>query len=206
MQLLAKFRSAFFIAATVLLMTSMAVGAVQNGGMRRGGVGGRPEVAGAQSGGQRQGHLGQWLASHSNLPLADQQRALEKEPGFRELPPQTQQRILDRLTQLNKMSPEQRRRLLDHTEALEQLTIPQRQQVQGALQQFRALEPNRRRMVARAFGGLREMPLDQRQTVLGSERFRSQFSDQERKVLSNLLAVEAYIPFEHPVAGPTAGK
>ena len=54
---------------------------------------------------------------HSNLPLAEQQRALENEPGFRDLPPQTQQRMRDRLTQLNNMTPEQRRRILERTEA-----------------------------------------------------------------------------------------
>jgi hypothetical protein len=100
----------------------------------------------------------------------------------------------NRLTQLNGMPPDQRRRLLDHTEAMERLTPPQRQQVRGAMQEYRELPIDRRRMVARAFRDLREMPQPQRQAVLGSPRFRSQFSDQERDTLGNLLAVEPYIP------------
>jgi hypothetical protein len=79
-------------------------------------------------------------------------------------------------------------------EAMERLTLPQRQQVRGAMQDYRALPADRRRMVARAFRDLREMPPPQRQTVLGSASFRSQFTDQELGTLGNLLAVEPYIP------------
>ena len=39
------------------------------------------------------------MERHSNLPLADQQHALENEPGFRDLPAPTQQRMRDRLIQ-----------------------------------------------------------------------------------------------------------
>jgi Protein of unknown function (DUF3106) len=151
-------------------------------------------------------HLAQWMDRHSNLPLAEQQRALEKEPGFRDLPPPTQQRMRDRLTQLNNMSPEQRRRILDRTEAMERLTLPQRQQVRGAMQQLGGLPEDRRRLVARAFRDLREMPQPQRQAILDSDRFRGQFSDQERSTLSNLLAVEPYLPVRRPNDGTSYGK
>jgi len=143
---------------------------------------------------------------HSNLSLPEQQRALEGEPGFKELPQQTQQRLRNQLNQLNNMPPEQRRRLLEHTEAMEQLTPPQRQQVRGAMQEYRALPIERRRMVARAFRDLREMPQPQRQAVLNSDRFRSQFSDEERNTLSSLLTVEPYIPVQRPNEGPAIGK
>jgi hypothetical protein len=33
------------------------------------------------------GNLAQWMQDHKNLSLPEQQRALENEPGFRELPP-----------------------------------------------------------------------------------------------------------------------
>ena len=85
--------------------------------------------------GPKQEHLGQWMERHSNMPLADQQKALESEPGFRDLPPETQQRMRDSLTRLNNMTPEQRRRMLARTEALEHLTPQQRTQVRGALEQ-----------------------------------------------------------------------
>jgi hypothetical protein len=154
----------------------------------------------------QQEHLGQWMDRHRNMPLKDQQSALEREPGFRDLPPQTQQRMRDRLTQLNNMPPEQRRRLLERTEAMEQLSPEQRQQVRGAMQELSTLPVDRRRLVARAFRDIREMPVPQRQVVLNSDRFRSQFSDQERGTLSNLLAVEPYLPAQHSNEGAGLGR
>jgi hypothetical protein len=156
--------------------------------------------------GQNQEHLAQWMDRHSSLPLDQQQKALENEPGFRDLPSETQQRMRDRLTQLNNMPPEQRRRLLERNEAMANLSVPQRQQIRGAMQQFSSLPQDRRRLVARAFRDLREMPEPQRQAILNSDRFRGQFSDQERSTLSNLLAVEPYLPVQRPNDSQEFGK
>jgi hypothetical protein len=150
----------------------------------------------------QQEHLERWMDTHRNLTLEQQRSAFAKEPGFKELPSQTQQRMLDRLSQLNNMSPERRRRLLERTEIMERLTPPQRQQVRGALQQLSSLPVERRRLVARAFRDIRAMPIPQREIVLNSDRFRSQFSNQERGTLSNLLAVEPYLPTRDPNEGP----
>ncbi|MGH9597636.1 MAG: DUF3106 domain-containing protein [Edaphobacter sp.] len=209
-------RSAF---AAVLLSATTAMVSAQPAFMRRAGQarGGRPAMNGQRQGpgpGMRpnggrgkQEHLAQWMDRHSNLSLADQQRALENEPGFRDLPPPTQQAMRNRLTQLNNMTPAQRQRTLERTEEMEHLSPPQRQQVRGALEQYRALPEDRRRMVARAFHDLREMPESQRQAILNSDRFRGQFSDQERGTLSNLLTVEPYLPvLRQPSEAPPGGK
>jgi hypothetical protein len=193
----------------LLLLAATVRAAGQPVSMHKAGQAGRPAVNAPRQGqGQKpkQEHLGQWMERHSNMPLADQQRALESEPGFRDLPPQTQQAMRDRLTQLNNMSPEQRRRMIDHTEVMEKLTPQQRQQFRTATEQYRELPEDRRRLVARAFRDLREMPVPQRQAILNSDHFRSEFSDQERGTLSNLLAVEPYLPVEHPNDGPSYGK
>jgi len=199
--------------ASLLLCASSAMGIAQPKPMHQGGAAGRlgvsqsrPSPVPAPNTQSNQEHLAQWMDRHSNLPLADQQRALENEPGFRSLPPQTQQRMLDRLTQLNSMTPEQRRRVIERTEAMEHLTPPQRQQVVGALRQLGSLPEGRRRLVARAFRDLREMPPQQRDAILKEDRFRSQFSEQERNTLSGLLAVEPYLPVQHPSDGTSFGK
>jgi hypothetical protein len=197
--------------AGVLLSSTATIASAQHPFGRRSGMALRSPVAQARPvpgpGPRRnQEHLAQWMDRHSNLPLPEQQRALENEPGFRELPPQTQQRMLDRLTQLNNMSPDRRRRIIDRTEAMERLTPPQRQQVRGAMQQLGSLPEDRRRLVARAFRDLREMPQPQRQALLDSDRFRGQFSDQERGTLSSLLAVEPYLPVPRPNDGNSYGK
>lgn len=201
------------LAIFALLTLSLGAGtlAAQPGGARRAGgsIGSHPLiVASHPAPPQRpnQEHLAQWMDRHSNLPLPEQQRALENEPGFKSLPPLTQQRLRNQLIQLNNMRPEQRRRLLEHTEAMEQLTPPQRQQVRAVMQEYRALPIERRRMVARAFRDLRDMPQPQRQAILNSDRFRGQFSNQELGTLSSLLAVEPYIPVQRPNEGTSFGK
>jgi hypothetical protein len=188
--------------------------AAQPASMRRAGQSGRPAMnaprtvqAPKQNGAKgNQEHMAQWMERHNNLPLAEQQKALEKEPGFRDLPPQTQQALRNRLTQLNNMPPEQRRRMLEHTEIMERLTPQQRQQFRTASEQYQGFPEDRRRLVARAFRDLREMPEPQRQAILNSDRFRTQFSDQERNTLSGFLSVEPYLPVEHPNEGPAVGK
>lgn len=201
--------------ASLLLMAAASTVAAQSASMHRAGQatahppmnaphpGAGPKLTGPKG---NQEHLAQWMDRHSNLPPAEQQRALEKEPGFRDLPPQTQQRMRDRLTQLNNMTPEQRRRTLERTEAIEHLTPPQRQQWRGAMEQYQGLPEDRRRMVARAFRDLREMPQPQRQEILNSDRFRGQFSEQERSTLSSLLTVEPYLPVQRPGDGNSFGK
>jgi hypothetical protein len=200
--------------AAVLLSAATAMVVAQPASMHKVGQAPRPAVnppRPAQEPKQNgpkgnQEHLPQWMARHSNLSPADQQRALENEPGFRDLPLQTQQRMHDRITQLNNMTPEQRRRLLERNEQIEHLTPTQRQQWHGAIEQYRGLPEDRRRMVARAFRDLREMPQPQRQAILNSDSFRGQFSDQERNTISNLLAVEPYLPVQHPNDSPSFGK
>jgi hypothetical protein len=141
-----------------------------------------------------QQHLSQWMDSHRNLPLDQQQRALAAEPGFRQLQPDEQARIHNRLEQLNTMSPEQRQRVIARTEAMERLSPPQRLQVRGALKDLGALPEDRRRLVARTFRGLRDLPPGQQQAYLNGPQLRSQFSEPERATLYNLLTVAPYLP------------
>jgi hypothetical protein len=189
--------------AALVLLVSVSVVNAQPGGAK-GSFGAHPPTAQGRSAPKamqpqpNKEHLAEWMDRHSNLPLEQQQRALQKEPGFHDLPPLTQQRMLDRLSRLNNMPPDQRRRILERNEVMEHLTPNQRQQVRGAMQQLGALPTDRRRVVARTFRELRDMPPAQRQTTLNSEGFRSQFSDTERSTLSNLLAVEPLLPAPQP--------
>jgi Protein of unknown function (DUF3106) len=162
----------------------------------------RPGANAAIRSAEHQEHLAQWMEHHQNLSLADQQRALQNEPGFREFPPQVQQRELNQLARLYNMNPRQRSRMLDRNEALERLSPPQRQQWNFAVQQLTALPLPRRRLMARAILDLREMPPQQRQQVIDSPSFRGQFSDDERSTLSTLLTAEPYPPSRSPNEAP----
>ncbi len=158
-----------------------------------GAQGGRANQFVAHSG-QNQEHLQQWMQTHSNMPLDQQQRALDNEPGFRQLSPDVQLRMHQRLAQLNGMTPEQRQRAYARTEAMERLAPEQRQQVRSALTNLGNLPKDRRIYVAREFRAMRYLPQPQRQVFLNSPAMRAQFSDEERQVLSGLFEVEPYLP------------
>lgn len=138
-------------------------------------------------------HLAEWMNRHSNLTLEQQQQALEREPGFHELPAQTQQRMRQRLSQLNAMSPLERQRILDRTEAMERLSPDQRTEVRGAMQRLRSLPPDQRQMVARSFRELRELPPDQRMAAMNSGRYRW-MNEAQRSTLTNLIQVAPMLP------------
>ena len=163
-----------------------------------GGYGAHPAEVGRQRStighGPGQEHLAEWMNRHSQLSPGDQQRALEREPGFHELAPPMQQRMRDRLTQLDGMAPQQRQRLLDRTEAMERLAPEQRQQIRGSMQQLSSLPPEQRRAVAQAFRAYRTLTPQQRQDALNSGRLAGPLSPEERSTFNNLITVEPYLP------------
>ncbi len=161
--------------------------------MRRSGPGGG-QAQGAARNAPRGEHLAEWMNQHGNLTPAQQQQALEREPGFHELPPQTQQRERERLAQLNAMNPQQRQRLLERNEHMEQLSPEQRGQVRGAMQQLGSLPPDQRRVVARNFRELRDLPPEQRYAAMS----RMPLNDEQRATLNNLMRVEPMLPPPEP--------
>ena len=176
-----------------------------NGGTANGGMAGSPAGASAGSVGTRGGgihggagagrgeHLSDWMNQHNNLTPQQQREALEREPGFHELPSQQQQRMRERLSQLDAMQPEQRQRMLAHTEMMERLSPDQRTQVRGAMAQLGSLPPDQRQMVARSFRELRALPPGQRMAVMNSGQYRW-MTPTQRSTLNNLMRVEPMIP------------
>lgn len=140
-------------------------------------------------------HLPEWMNQHQGMTLEQQQAALDREPGFRELPPQTQLQMHQRLAQLNAMTPEQRARTLAHTEAMERLNPVQRGQVRGAMQQLGSLPMDERRQVIRSFRELRMYPPEQRFGVMNSPRY-AWLNYAQRTVLTNLITVAPLLPPE----------
>jgi hypothetical protein len=135
------------------------------------------------------------MNQHSGMTLEQQQRALEMEPGFRELPPQIQQKMHQRLAQLNAMTPEQRARTLAHTEAMERLNPAQRSQVRGAMEQLGSLPMDQRRQVMHSFRELRMLPTEQRLGMMNSPRY-GWLNYEQRTVLTNLIVIAPMLPPE----------
>jgi hypothetical protein len=163
-----------------------------------------PPAAGVEQGqrhlvgpdGRRGGeHLPEWMEQHRGMTLEQQQEALDREPGFRELPMQTQMQMHQRLAQLNAMTPEMRARTLAHTEAMERLSPAQRSQVRGVMQQLGSLPQDQRRQVIRAFRDLRLMPPEVRMGMVNSPRY-AWLSYQQRTVLINLIVIAPILPVD----------
>lgn len=153
-----------------------------------------PATAANRAGAQNQIHIGPWMEAHRTLPLAQQQRALESEPGFRALKPQEQQQLHNRLTQLNSMPPAEREKLIERAEMMERLAPVQRQQVRAAMAQLGGIPEERRHLVSRQFFQIRDMQQSQREAYVNSPEYRSQFNEQERSAITGLLNVAPIYP------------
>src|SRR4029077_958753 len=136
-----------------------------------------------QKGGRK---MGDWLQAHKNLPPDQQLKLLENDPAFKKVPPQKQAELRERLMKFNSLPPEKSEQALHRMEFLAKLTPQQRQQLRDANQQLQGLPEDRRVAVHKAVRHLRQMPPDERKQVLASDHFRSTFSDQEQKLISQL--------------------
>jgi Protein of unknown function (DUF3106) len=146
-----------------------------------------PNAAKKGGGGGRK--MGQWLEAHKNLPPDQQLKLLESEPAFKKLPPERQNALRDRLKKFNSLSPEKREQAFQRMQFLASLSQQQREQLRDASQQLKGLPPERQVAVHTALRHLRQMPPAERQQVIQSDRFRSNFSDQEQKLIGQLAAL-----------------
>lgn len=135
------------------------------------------------------GKMGDWFRAHKDLPLDQQLKLLESEPGFKKLPPQRQAALRERLKKFNSLPPEKREWMAQNLEFLDKLTPQQQQQLHDASQQLKGLPPERQVAVHKAVRHLRQMPPEERKQILESDRFHSTFSDQEQKLISQLATM-----------------
>ena len=149
-------------------------------------------------------HLPEWLASHQNLPIEQQQMLLRNIPAFRQLSASSQQRLLTQLARIHAMSPARRERYLERNEAIERLNPQQQQAFQQSVHALGLLPQARMAIVSQAFRALRRLPPDQRTSHLNNAPYATSLSDQERQILSNLLMVEPYQPASPAVLSPAS--
>jgi|GraSoiStandDraft_39_1057311.scaffolds.fasta_scaffold295908_1 uncharacterized protein DUF3106 len=132
-------------------------------------------------------HAGDWLRKYKDLPLDQQDKALESDPDFRKLPADRQAQLRDRLHRFSKLPPQQKQAILHRMETWEHLTHAQKQQAKAVYGKISQLPPDRRVAVTKAIQELRQIPPQQREPALDSEKYRSQFSEQERDMLKGVL-------------------
>jgi hypothetical protein len=69
-------------------------------------------------------------------------------------------------------------------EVREHLTPEQKRQVLQFRQQFKQLPPGRRQAIRRAIRSMRDLTPQQREQLINSDSYKSQFSPEERNLLS----------------------
>jgi hypothetical protein len=139
-------------------------------------------------GGKGRHRIGSWLRENQNVPPEQQQRALEQDPKFQALPPDVQQRMRDRLRQFNALPPDERKRRLERMEHFREMSPEQRQRWWDFQHEVRGLPEERQKPVRQAFRDLTEMSPEERQRVLASDRFKQDFNDSERDLVSRMVA------------------
>jgi molecular chaperone DnaK (HSP70) len=144
--------------------------------------------------------LGAWLRTHKDLPLDQQEKALENDPAFKRLSPQSQAQLKERLHKFNNLPAEQKEKALRNMEYWEKLTQQQKDQIRQAHQHMETLPTERKVMVRRALRHLRQMSPNERQQEFQSEQFKSTFSDQEQTILKNLAEINP------PAQSPTPNE
>jgi len=171
-------------------------------------------VAIAQGGGQARQHpgpgknqqqrpigkAGDWIRNHQGMTPEQQQRALENDPGFKDLPAARQAALRERLRKFNSLDPQQRERAMRRWEFLETLKPEQREQLRQSNQELK--KPSRRPSAHGPQSPSLPAPDDPegREEVFKSDRFHNTFSGQEQDILKRLSAFSP--PPEEPASDP----
>ncbi len=134
-------------------------------------------------------HMGDWLRKHEDMPADQQEKALENDPTFRQLPPDRQQRLRQRLDNFNRLPQDQRDRMLQRMEIFEHLSPQQQQNVRDMSHQFRDLPADRKRALVQGFRDLEGLSPADRQRLLDSDTYRKNFSPQELQLLRGMSEV-----------------
>ena len=138
-------------------------------------------------------HLPDWIQKNQGLSPQEQQRRLQQERGYSQLPPDQQRRVQDTLNRVNQMPPDQRQRTLERNENMERLPPQRQQQIRNSAARLAQMPPERQQTMKEAIRNLRNVPPGLRQSQLNSPQY-SHLSPDERGVVGDLLSVEPYHP------------
>jgi hypothetical protein len=128
-------------------------------------------------------HNGDWLRDTMRLSPQEQQRKLEQDQHYRQLPAQRQEQLKNRLQKFNSMPPQQQQRVLNRMEMIEHLKPEQQKQAQALFGQFSSMNPDRKDLIRRTLHQMRGMPPEARDRMLNSPATQSRYSPQEIQML-----------------------
>jgi hypothetical protein len=113
----------------------------------------------------------------------------QRDGALEKLPQPMQEQFRKALDRFDHMSPEDQKAELKRVERYVALPRDRQEAFRQALQAFGKMDPEHRRPLATALRQLETMPDAQRRRLINSEEFRSQFTAEELKILSDLSQV-----------------
>lgn len=192
-------------AACGLLLVGFAVqsASAQNGERLREWQARRQAAAngnGAKGQGNARGMAGlppKWVENLRDMSPQEQQRFMQNDQRFNQLPPARQEQIRRNLERWNNLTPEQKQRARDAEIAFERMTPAQRQYVRNVLlPKWQAMPPERKQVINRHLGMLRNMTPAEQQAALNDPRFMRGLSPDEQSMLRDLNSLRNPAPLE----------
>jgi Protein of unknown function (DUF3106) len=152
----------------------------------------------AQARMERRGVPPKWMTKLQQMSPADQERFLENNRRFRNLPAWRQAEIRARLKQWNSLTPEQKQILIRRAQILERMSPAERREVrQVILPEWRQLAPDRRKVLRQKLRQLQGLNDSEREKRLKDPSFEEGLSPKEQNLLEQLSKLKV---------GPGAGN
>jgi len=113
----------------------------------------------------------------------------ERERALEKLPPRMQDRFRQNLAWFDGLPKPQQEIVVRRSERFAALTPERRKEFLDQMRALNQMTPERRRPIVQALRRLQMMPDAERATVLDSEQFKSRFSPEEQRMITDLSAV-----------------
>lgn len=128
-----------------------------------------------------------WVENMRNMTPEEQQRFMQNDARFNNLPSQRQEQIRRNLQNWNKLTPEQQQEDRRREAALERMTPEQRQYFLNVVgPKYQTLPPDRKQLVNRHLNVLGHMSPETQQAALNDPKFMEDLSPDEQDVVRNL--------------------
>jgi predicted Fe-S protein YdhL (DUF1289 family) len=131
-----------------------------------------------------------WAENLRDRSPEEQERFMQNNERFKNLPPAQQAQIRQNLQKWNSLSPTEKNAIRDRQETWQRMSPEQRNYVQKSLlPKWQAMSPDRKQLVTGRLHTLQQMTPEQRAAALDDPRFMQGLSPDEQSVLRGLDSV-----------------
>jgi hypothetical protein len=136
-----------------------------------------------------------WAENLRDRSPEEQERFMQNNERFKNLPPAQQAQIRQKLKEWNNLSPTERNAMRDRQETWQRMSPEQRTYVQRSLlPKWQAMSADRKALVTGRLHTLQQMNPDQRAAALNDPRFMQGLSPDEQSVLRGLDSIRSPNP------------